>query len=117
MDNYLNINDSGKKGVYLSQQQIDLLLITQVKSKNELIDFFNSCSQFSYKNIEEIIPSINTFDNNDSLELCTRELFKAYQDSLISYIDNSNMTQLEQEQYKLEKLGIVGEEKNEHYHI
>ena len=111
MDNYLNINDSGKKGVYLSQQQIDLLLITQIKSKNELIDFFNSCSQFSYKNIEDIIPSINTFDNNHSLELCTRELFKAYQDSLISYIDNSNMTQLEQAQYKLEKLGVVGEEK------
>lgn len=114
MDNYLNINDSGKKGVYLSQQQIDLLLITQIKSINELIEFFNSCSQFAYKNIEDIIPSINTLDNNNaSLELCTRELFKAYQDSLISYIDNSNMTQLEQAQYKLEKLGVVGEEQEQ----
>lgn len=114
MDNYLNINDSGKKGVYLSQQQIDLLLITQIKSINELIEFFNNCSQFAYKNIEDIIPSINTLDNNNaSLELCTRELFKAYQDSLISYIDNSNMTQLEQAQYKLEKLGVVGEEQEQ----
>lgn len=101
--------DSKNNGLYLSQQQIDLLMITEMNSKEAMINFVaNLCTQFPNKSIEDIIPNFKTID----LDSAKRMLYNAYQDSLDSYIDDAMMTNIEKAKSKLDKLGVYGEEQD-----
>lgn len=95
-----------KNGIFLSQQQIDLLMITELQSKEHIKDYVEKCSQFPYKTVEEIIEDYDSI----SLEESKRILYKKYQDSIIDYISNFQMSDIEKARIKLERLGIENEE-------
>ena len=72
---------STKQGLYLSQQQIDLLFIISCESKEQLEEYFyRLCGQFPYQNINEVIPNYKDLD----LEQSKRALFQKYKDVLIN---------------------------------
>ena len=99
--------DIPKNGVYLNQQQIDLLMIVSLNDKNEVRNYIeNVCSQFPYMKAEDVIDIENL-----SLEECKRTLFARYQDTLITYLDNHSMTDVELARIKLERFRVSEEEK------
>lgn len=110
---YLKLNTS-KNGIYLSQQQIDLLMITELNSKEELRNYVeNICGQFPNMMVEDVIPNYNLIQTMDELEDAKKSLYQKYQDSLISYLDNAKMSSIEQQaKVKLEKLGISTQEQD-----
>lgn len=108
----LNLNTE-KNGIYLSQQQIDLLMITELQSKEEIKEYIeNICGQFPYKSAEDIIENFESLsnDNLEQLEQAKRILFKKYQESIVDYISYSQMSNVEKAKVKLERLGISGQE-------
>lgn len=108
----LQLNTS-KNGIYLSQQQIDLLMITELKSKEELKNYVeNICGQFPNMTVEDIVSNYRSIQTLDELEEAKKELYKKYQDSLISYLDNAKMNSIEQAKVKLEKLSITAQEQD-----
>ena len=108
----LQLNTS-KNGIYLSQQQIDLLMITELKSKEELKNYVeNICGQFPNMTVEDIVSNYRSIQTLDELEEAKKELYKKYQDSLISYLDNAKMNSIEQAKVKLEKFGITVQEQD-----
>lgn len=108
----LQLNTS-KNGIYLSQQQIDLLMITELKSKEELKNYVeNICGQFPNMMVEDVIPNYNLIQTMDELEDAKKSLYQKYQDSLISYLDNAKMSSIEQAKVKLEKFGITAQEQD-----
>lgn len=108
----LQLNTS-KNGIYLSQQQIDLLMITELKSKEELKNYVeNICGQFPNMTVEDIVSNYRSIQTLDELEEAKKELYKKYQDSLISYLDNAKMNGIEQAKVKLEKLSITAQEQD-----
>lgn len=99
---FLNAPNS-KKGVYLSQQQIDLLLIVACESKQQLEGYFSKmCGQFPNQNIEDIIPDYAILE----LEEAKRVLFSRYQESLTDYQTDHRMTFQEQAFDKLSKMHL-----------
>ena len=100
----LQLNTS-KNGIYLSQQQIDLLMITELKSKEELKNYVeNICGQFPNMTVEDIVSNYRSIQTLDELEEAKKELYKKYQDSLISYLDNAKMNSIEQAKSKIRKI-------------
>ena len=90
-----------KQGLYLSQQQIDLLFIVSCEKKEQLeAYFYKICSQFPYQTIEEVIPNYNSLDD----EQAKRALFTKYQEVLIGYKENYRMSIEEQACYKLDMM-------------
>lgn len=104
--------NTNKNGIYLSQQQIDLLMITELKSKEELKNYVeNICGQFPNMTVEDVIPNYKLIQTIDELEDAKKILYQKYQDSLISYLDNAKISSIEQQaKVKLEKLGISTQE-------
>ena len=89
---FLDIPES-KKGVYLNQQQIDLLLIVSCETKEQLENYFyKMCGQFPNQKLEDIIPNYESLD----LEEAKRMLFTKYQETLTEYKTNHRMTLQEQ---------------------
>lgn len=87
-----------KQGLYLNQQQIDLLFIVACSNKKQLENYFyNMCGQFPYQTIEEVIPNYESLD----VEQAKRALFAKYQDILIGYKENYRMSPVEQAEHKL----------------
>lgn len=87
-----------KQGLYLNQQQIDLLFIISCESKEQLEEYFHRlCGQFPYQNINEVIPNYEDLD----LEQSKRALFQKYKDILIGYKENHRMSPQEQAKHKL----------------
>ena len=108
----LQLNTS-KNGIYLSQQQIDLLMITELKSKEELKNYVeNICGQFPNMTVEDIVSNYRAIQTLDELEEAKKELYKKYQDSLISYLDSAKMNSIDQAKVKLEKFGITAQEQD-----
>ena len=108
----LDLN-TDKNGIFLSQQQIDLLMITELKTKEEMKNYVeNICGQFPYKNVEDIVDNFDSLsnDNLEQLEHAKKDLYEAYQKSLIGYLENAQMTDREKAKVKLERLGINGQE-------
>lgn len=106
----LDLN-TDKNGVFLSQQQIDLLMITELKSKEQIKEYIETmCGQFPYKNVEDIIENYESIITPEQLEQAKRTLFEKYQASIIDYISNSQMSDAEKARVKLERLGINGQE-------
>lgn len=106
----LDLN-TDKNGIFLSQQQIDLLMITELESKEQLKDYVEKiCSQFPYKSIEDIITNYDSIATLEQLEEAKRTLYKKYQDNIIDYISTSLMSNVEKARVKLERLGINGVE-------
>lgn len=106
----LDLN-TDKNGVFLSQQQIDLLMITELKSKEQIKEYIETmCGQFPYKNDEDIIENYESITTPEQLEQAKRTLFEKYQASIIDYISNSQMSDTEKAKVKLERLGINGQE-------
>lgn len=94
---FLETNAS-KKGLYLSQQQIDLLFIISCESKEQLEEYFyRLCGQFPYQKINEVIPNYDELD----IEQSKRALFQKYKDVLIDYKDNHRMSPQDQALHKL----------------
>ncbi len=94
-----------KQGLYLSQQQIDLLFIVSCEKKEQLERYFYKiCGQFPYQKIEEVIPNYDSLDD----EQAKRALFTKYQDSLIGYKENYRMSVEDQVRYKLEIMRTPG---------
>ena len=86
------------QGIYLSQQQIDLLFIISCESKEQLEEYFyRMCGQFPYQKINEVISNYEELD----LEQAKRALFQKYKDVLIGYKENYRMTPQEQALHKL----------------
>lgn len=105
----LDLN-TDKNGIYLSQQQIDLLMIVDISSKKELQEYFdNICGQFPYMKIDDVIPGFTTM-HEEEIESAKKILFQKYQDGLIGYLENNQMGIAEKAKAKLERLGIKGEE-------
>lgn len=105
--------NTDKNGIFLSQQQIDLLMITELQSKEQIKEYVETmCDQFPYKSVEDIIVNFESLSNDNSkqLEDAKRVLFKKYQESIIDYISNSQMSDAEKAKVKLERLGITGQE-------
>ena len=101
----LNTN-SKKNGIYLSQQQVDLLIIVSLKNKNEIKRYIEEkCSQFPNKNAEDIIDL-----EHCSVEESKRQLFDKYRDSLVTYLENDTYSEVEKAQAKLSKLGLNAEQ-------
>ena len=106
----LDLN-TDKNGVFLSQQQIDLLMITELQSKEQIKEHIETmCGQFPYKNVEDIIENYESIITPEQLEQAKRTLFEKYQASIIDYISNSQMSDAEKARVKLERLGINGQE-------
>lgn len=106
----LDLN-TDKNGVFLSQQQIDLLMITELQSKEQIKEYIETmCGQFPYKNVEDIIENYESIITPEQLEQAKRTLFEKYQASIIDYISNSQMSDAEKARVKLERLGINGQE-------
>ena len=106
----LDLN-TDKNGVFLSQQQIDLLMITELKSEEQIKEYIETmCGQFPYKNVEDIIENYESITTPEQLEQAKRTLFEKYQASIIDYISNSQMSDTEKAKVKLERLGINGQE-------
>ena len=101
----LNTN-SKKNGIYLSQQQVDLLMIVSLKDKNEIKKYIEEkCSQFPNKNAEDIVDL-----EHCTFEECKRQLFDKYRDSLVTYLENDTYSEVEKAQVKLSKLGLNAEQ-------
>lgn len=99
-----------KYGIYLSQQQIDLLMIIELKSKEELKNYVeNICGQFPNMRVDDIIPNFNSLQD-EQLEEAKIILFDKYKNSLIGYLDKEQMSKRERAEFKLKKLGINGQE-------
>ena len=106
----LDLN-TDKNGIFLSQQQIDLLMITELQSKEQIKEYIETaCGQFPYKNVEDIIENYESITTPEQLEQAKRKLFEKYQESIIDYISNSQMSDVEKAKVKLERLGINGQE-------
>lgn len=106
----LDLN-TDKNGVFLSQQQIDLLMITELQSKEQIKEYIETmCGQFPYKNVEDIIENYESIITPEQLEQAKRTLFEKYQASIIDYISNYQMSDAEKARVKLERLGINGQE-------
>lgn len=100
-----------QNGIYLSQQQIDLLMITDINTKEELKDYIeNICGQFPNMKVEDVIPNFDSIMSLQQLEEVKRTLYQKYQDGLISYLDNARMSDVQKAKVKLERLGINGQE-------
>lgn len=100
-----------QNGIYLSQQQIDLLMITDINTKEELKDYIeNICGQFPNMKVEDVIPNFDSIMSLQQLEEAKRTLYQKYQDGLISYLDNVRMSDVQKAKVKLERLGINGQE-------
>lgn len=100
-----------QNGIYLSQQQIDLLMITDIKTKEELKDYIeNICCQFPNMKVEDVISNIDSIMSLEQLEEAKRTLYQKYQDELISYLDSARMNDVQKAKVKLERLGINGQE-------
>lgn len=104
-----------KDGIYLSQQQVDLLMITELNSKEELQNYVeNICGQFPNMSVEDIISNFDSITSTEQLEDAKKELYDKYlngeQNGLISYLDNATMTDRQKAEVKLKRLGINGEE-------
>ncbi len=100
-----------KNGIFLSQQQIDLLMITELESKEQVKEYIETmCGQFPYKNVEDIIENYDSISTPEQLEQAKRTLFEKYQESIIDYISNAQMSNAEKARVKLERLGINGQE-------
>lgn len=83
----LDLN-TDKNGIYLSQQQIDLLMIVDLNSKKELQEYFdNICGQFPYMKIDDVIPGFTEM-HEEEIESAKKILFQKYQDGLIGYLEN-----------------------------
>lgn len=99
--------NSKKNGIYLSQQQIDLLMIVSLEEdKNEIKKYIEEkCGQFPNKKAEDIVDL-----EHCSAEECKRQLFDKYKDSLVTYLENENYKgkekEIERAQIKLSKLGL-----------
>ena len=105
---------SSKSGIYLSQQQIDLLIITELSSKEKLEQFITSISgQFPGKSASEIITNLNDIATPEQLEKAKRELYDKYLESIENYISYADMSNPNKARIKLEKLGIEGEDLSE----
>ena len=99
---FLNAPNS-KKGIYLSQQQIDLLLIVSCESKQQLEGYFSKlCGQFPNQKIGDVIPGFESLE----LEEAKRILFNKYQESLTDYQADHRMTLQEQAFDKLSKMHL-----------
>ena len=110
-NNALNLLNLGtdKIGAYLSQQQIDLLSIVEIKSKKDLTDYFNNyCFQFPNKDIEEILPNFKSSSEGE-IELYKRKLFDEYKKTFTDYIEFSKLNINEIVELKLSKMGINNE--------
>lgn len=101
----LNLN-TDKNGMFLSPQQIDLLMITELQTSEELKKYVESCGQFPNISIEDIIPNFNLLD----IEKAKEKLFEEYKKSIVSYLEETKMTNKDKARIKLEKMGIGGEE-------
>ena len=100
-----------QNGIYLSQQQIDLLMITDINTKEELKDYIeNICGQFPNMKVEDVISNFDSIMSLKQLEEAKRTLYQKYQDGLISYLDNARMSDIQKAKVKLERLGINGQE-------
>jgi hypothetical protein len=100
---FLLDNQGSKQGIYLNQQQIDLLFIISCESKSQLESYFYKiCGQFPNQKLEDVIPNYESM----SLEEVKRALFKKYQDSLTDYKTNHRMTLQEQALSKLTKMHL-----------
>ena len=66
-----------KSGLYLSTQHIDLLLLVNVTTPSDLINYVKNCVQIKHINFGEI--------NESNLEEKKREIFDAYKSSFISF--------------------------------
>lgn len=103
--------DTEKDGIYLSQQQVDLLMITDINTPEEMKNYVeNICGQFPNMKVEDIIPNFDSITSSEQLEEAKRNLYQKYQDGLISYLDNARMSDVEKAKVKLERLGINGQE-------
>ena len=105
----LNLN-TDKNGIFLSPQQIDLLMITELQTSEELKNYVESCGQFPNISIEDIIPNFNLLD----IEKAKEKLFEEYKKSIVSYLEETKMTNKDKARIKLEKMGIDGEELNDY---
>lgn len=105
----LNLN-TDKNGIYLSPQQIDLLMITELQTSEELKKYVEGCSQFPNMNIENIIPNFNSLD----IEKTKEKLFDEYKKSIVSYLEEIKMTNQNKAKIKLKKMGIEGEKLNDY---
>ena len=100
-----------KDGIYLSQQQVDLLMITDINTPEEMRNYVeNICGQFPNMKVEDIIPNFDSITSLEQLEEAKRILYQKYQDGLISYLDNATMIDRQKAEVKLKRLGIDGEE-------
>ncbi len=100
-------------GIYLSQQQVDLLMITDINSPGELKNYVeNVCNQFPYRKVEDVVSNFNSISNREQLELAKKQLYKKYQDELIGYLENSQMSNTDKAKVKLKRLGVSGQELN-----
>lgn len=101
----LNLNTQ-KDGLYLSQQQVDLLMIVDINSKEELKNYVEKiCGQFPNMSIEDIFPNFDSL-TEEQLEDMKKTIFNKYKDSLVVYLDYGKMNYIQKAMKKLEKLGI-----------
>ena len=100
--------ETENNGLYLSQQQIDLLMITDIKTKEDLKRFIEECAQF---------PNMGDMDIKElldkDLEEAKETLYKKYQDSLADYLESDTISNQDKAKAKLQKLGIDGSELEE----
>lgn len=102
-------------GIYLSQQQVDLLMITDINSKEELKNYIeNICGQFPNQQATDVIEDLESITTEEQLEVAKRKLYQKYQDGLIDYLTNNEMSDVEKAKVKLERFGIIEEEQKQY---
>lgn len=106
----LNLN-TDLAGIYLSQQEIDLLMITNLQSKEEIANFIEKgCFQFSTKKPEDIIKNFGAISDFNQLEEAKKELYEEYQKNLVNYLKYAQMSDENKARKKLERIGIKEED-------
>ena len=86
-------------------------MITDINTPEEMRNYVeNICGQFPNMKVEDIIPNFHSITSSEQLEEAKRSLYQKYQDGLISYLDNAQMSDVEKVKVKLERLGINGQE-------
>ena len=104
---YLLGIDTKKTGLYLSSQEIDLLMITNLNSKEEIINYVNNCSQFLNKSIDELLPNLNLLDsNNELLDSFKEKLYMEYLNTLTGYLEYNSLSDDEKKNLKIKKMNI-----------
>ncbi len=107
----MDMNVDKKQEMFLGEQQVNLMIISELDSKDSIKSYIESaCSQFPYVNTDEIVESYDSIITKEQIDEIKKTLYQRYEDNLTNYFANSPLKDVETAREKLIAAGIKGEE-------